>query len=624
MNQRILLIEPKYKNKYPPIGLMKISTYHRKIHNDYVRFFKGDIKDLVVELLTESAISRFCAIQDDVNWQLRRNSITNYIRYSRQTDLQDITLDLSENLPSIYIWLKHYVKCYKSGRYDDDIKWDRIYITSLFTFYWDITVKTIISAKKLLADDGKLVVGGVMATVAPQQLEADTGIKPIIGLLDKPGMLLDDPIVVDELPLDYSILEEIDYQYPESDAYYGYMTRGCVRKCEFCAVPILEPHYKSFIPIRSAINNVDLECGAKRNLLLLDNNVLASDKFEQIIEEIKLSGFTKGAVFIEPNKLDYAIRNLKLGYNDYAYKRMAYKEILRMLKVLKGETLIEYTNILKSSEINESILPSKNMLIDTYSQIAQTYEKYRKKIPKKRYVDFNQGVDARFIDEHKMQLLSEIPIRPLRIAFDKMVFRKPYEKAVRLAAKYGITHLSNYLLYNYDDEPIELYQRLKLNIELCEELGISIYSFPMKYNPINDKEGFYQNRDFLGKLWNRKFIRAIQLVLNATKGKVGNGRSFFEEAFGGTEEQYFEILYMPEAYILHRMHYKHNGITAEWRNLFLSLTDHQKKIVLPIIESNYMNTLPIKVTDPKLSELLKHYRSQEKLAEILADSMPQN
>lgn len=37
---RVLLVEPKYKNKYPPMGLMKISTYH-KILGDEVHFVKG-------------------------------------------------------------------------------------------------------------------------------------------------------------------------------------------------------------------------------------------------------------------------------------------------------------------------------------------------------------------------------------------------------------------------------------------------------------------------------------------------------------------------------------------------------------------------------------------------------
>lgn len=39
MNRKVLLIEPNYKNKYPPMGLMKIATYFRRCGDD-VRFFK--------------------------------------------------------------------------------------------------------------------------------------------------------------------------------------------------------------------------------------------------------------------------------------------------------------------------------------------------------------------------------------------------------------------------------------------------------------------------------------------------------------------------------------------------------------------------------------------------------
>ncbi|MDR0919538.1 MAG: hypothetical protein LBM93_09905, partial [Oscillospiraceae bacterium] len=41
-------------------------------------------------------------------------------------------------------------------------------------------------------------------------------------------------VIIDELPLDYSILDEIDYHYPTENAYFGYMTRGCVNHCAFC------------------------------------------------------------------------------------------------------------------------------------------------------------------------------------------------------------------------------------------------------------------------------------------------------------------------------------------------------------------------------------------------------
>src|SRR5437879_5471559 len=42
-NKRILLIEPGYKNKYPPLGLMKIAQYHGpRGKRDFVRFIKGE------------------------------------------------------------------------------------------------------------------------------------------------------------------------------------------------------------------------------------------------------------------------------------------------------------------------------------------------------------------------------------------------------------------------------------------------------------------------------------------------------------------------------------------------------------------------------------------------------
>jgi len=40
MSKRILLVEPSYRTKYPPLGLMKISTYH-KLKGDDVVFVKG-------------------------------------------------------------------------------------------------------------------------------------------------------------------------------------------------------------------------------------------------------------------------------------------------------------------------------------------------------------------------------------------------------------------------------------------------------------------------------------------------------------------------------------------------------------------------------------------------------
>ena len=325
------------------------------------------------------------------------------------------------------------------------------------------------------------MVGGVLATILYKEVEEATGIKPWRGLLNTPGILdKDNNDIIDDLPLDYSILDEIDYKYPENNAYYGYMTRGCIRKCPFCAVPTLEPKFNQFIPIKDKMELTKNTFGDQRNLLLLDNNVLASKDFEKIIWDIKESGFYKGATYVEPNYLDISVANLKKGVNDYAYVKKAYFLFRELLAKSKGETQTFIYNTLKENKLLKIETCEKANIYIAYEAVKEIYENQRNKSPKLRYVDFNQGVDARLFTEDKVRLLSEIPIRPLRVAFDDLRFKDVYIKAIRLGAKYGLKDFSNYLLYNFNDQPEELYQRFRINVDLCDELNISIYSFPMK------------------------------------------------------------------------------------------------------------------------------------------------
>ena len=47
-DKNILLIEPAYKNKYPPLGLMKIAQYHGpQGKRDNVRFIKGEDRSVL-------------------------------------------------------------------------------------------------------------------------------------------------------------------------------------------------------------------------------------------------------------------------------------------------------------------------------------------------------------------------------------------------------------------------------------------------------------------------------------------------------------------------------------------------------------------------------------------------
>lgn len=604
MARRILLIEPNYKNKYPPIGLMKIATYHKML-GDEVRFFKGEFIDFILEQIYEELMEKLTANDDSVEWAEYRADIIQYINKGLSTKYSELTALSKSQLVGEN--LKYYRRYYNKKEYSDDPKWDRVYITTLFTFYWKQTINTINLFKQVCKDISEVKVGGVAATLLPDDMEKETGIRPHIGLLDKGGEYDNNNIIIDHLPLDYSILNEVNYIYPENDGYYAYMTRGCVNSCPFCAVPQLEPQYDNFISIKEQIKYIAENFGEKRNLLLLDNNVLASERFDDIIDEIKECGFYKGATYIEPNKYAMLIQNMrKLNTNYRGHIKSIVSLYKWLYKRVDNQTKSSVYNVLYKYKLLSVDTATKKSILDADDFFAPLFEKYRNKSVKARYVDFNQGLDARLLTPEKMKKLSEIPIRPLRIAFDAWSLRKTYEKAVRLAASNGIRDMSNYLLYNYEERPVDLYRRLKLNIDLCEELDVNIYSFPMKYHPIQDPE-YFRNRTFIGKHWNRKFIRSIQAILNSTKGKVGRGKTFFEKAFGCDEEEYEKLLYMPEAMIIYRLYYEENGITEAWWNAFLSLDPEKMEFIKPIIHENDFSNIYSLTSDKDILNVLEYY-----------------
>lgn len=611
--RQILLIEPNYKNKYPPIGLMKIATYHRQL-GDNVTFFKGDLKDLVVEQLYEECLSKLTTIDQNVLWYHKVNFIKLFIKTSRKEFLEKINIK-SDYQRLIEECLIEYSVIFRKKKYIQNPKWDRIYVTTLFTFYWKITVETIHFVKKLVKVPDQIFVGGVLASLLHDELYCETGIKPIQGLLDKPGILDDNNIIIDNLALDYSILDEIDYVYPTRSAYFTFMTKGCTRKCAFCSVPILEPTYKAKIDTFDKFHSIREAYGEQQNLLLMDNNVLASPKFPEIIQEIKDMGFVKGATFLEPNQLDIAINNLKISHNDKAYIKKAFLLLHESLNRHKAVKKQNFYDVLDKYQLLKFETTTKDGLLNAYEILKESYEKHRNKTTKLRYVDFNQGTDARYVTDDLMRLMSEIPIRPLRIAFDYIGLKKQYINAVELAAKYGIKELSNYILYNFKDKPEDLYYRLQINIELCKRLNIAIFSFPMKYIPLFGEDA--KHREYTGEFWNKKFIRAIQSVLNVTKGIVAPAHinektSFFEKAFGANIEEFFEILYMPETYIVYRYLFSNKlGYTDIWRDEFYNLLDeNERNEAKGIIETNDFSAIDDYTDNPKIKHFLRHYLIQ--------------
>src|SRR5713226_1000629 len=158
---KILLIEPGYKNKYPPLGLMKIAQYHGpRGKGDLVRFIKGEDSSVL------------------------------------------------------------------------ETAWDRIYITTLFSFEFRRISQSIdfgLSVAHQHAD--RVFVGGIAASLMHERFVAEPrwhGIRFIKGLLSQPpaaSLQLDlfseelyaedsTGTPIEDLIPDYSILDHISYRYP--------------------------------------------------------------------------------------------------------------------------------------------------------------------------------------------------------------------------------------------------------------------------------------------------------------------------------------------------------------------------------------------------------------------------
>jgi len=436
------------------------------------------------------------------------------------------------------------------------------------------------------------------------------GVGSYVGLLDKPGILDDNDIIIDNIIPDYSIIETIDYLYPLNTGYLTYMSKGCTRKCEFCAVPKLEPDYKNKLSIKEHIKHIAQEHGERKDLILMDNNVLGSPRFAEIIQEILDMGFTRDAYFIEPNKF-ITLVNYLLKSNHCHNKNIFLKKIFDFLmefgnsRIKSTPVREQYYQLLREQQLDSLATFKLEVLLDVKDKINEYVEKYRNKSKKNRYVDFNQGLDCRYLNEENIKLLSQIPLRPMRISFDFIAFEHHYRNAIHLAEQYGIYELSNYMLYNYKDKPEELWQRLKITNDLNKQLKVNIYSFPMKYLPAWGPNA--TNRSYVGPYWCPKYLRAIQIILNVTKGIVAVTPAFFEKAFGKSQEEFFKILMMPEPYIRYRYHFEQTGDTDFWFYQWNNLNTKELAEAESLIRNqNFFNLNGL--TSKAVVEFIKHYQ----------------
>ena len=119
------------------------------------------------------------------------------------------------------------------------------------------------------------------------------------------------PEEIDIIKPDYSIYPSIGHKTS-----YGFLTRGCPNKCKWCIVPKKEGDIKPYMDVE------EIAIDGRNELILMDNNILASDHgIEQIEKIIKMNEGRK--------------KKIKVDFNQGLDARLVTDEIAKMLSRLK-------------------------------------------------------------------------------------------------------------------------------------------------------------------------------------------------------------------------------------------------------------------------------------------------
>lgn len=189
----IFLVQPNYYSQYPPLGLLKLSTYHKQ-RGDTVQFVRGIWRH---------------------GWDLERRP-------------------------------------------------EAIYITSLFTWAW-YAVHDAVKFYRDMFPKARVLLGGVYASLMPDHAATAGADEVFTGIKNE----------VEGLLPDYSLAP------PGWNASILFSSRGCIRRCRFCAVPYLEGAPTKSTTIRHLIHP------KHKRVILWDNNILGVPNWEDLVDELK-------------------------------------------------------------------------------------------------------------------------------------------------------------------------------------------------------------------------------------------------------------------------------------------------------------------------------------------------
>ena len=139
-----------------------------------------------------------------------------------------------------------------------------VYLTSLFTYSWK-PVHEAAAYYRLLYPDARIVLGGIYATLMPEHARLADVDEVHVGLFFE----------AERFRPDFSLV-------PDWSSSVMFGTRGCIRKCAFCAVPRLEG--KTWGPAEGVS---DLVYPGHRKVVLWDNNILGVPNWRDVVAELR-------------------------------------------------------------------------------------------------------------------------------------------------------------------------------------------------------------------------------------------------------------------------------------------------------------------------------------------------
>ena len=135
------------------------------------------------------------------------------------------------------------------------------------------------------------------------------------------------------LQLPCEIEQTEPFYFPEEDTSFGFITRGCIRKCWFCKVPKYEGKLKEYNTIESIVKH--------KKVKFLDNNILAYPKHMEVFRwcldhpEIKVE-FNQGLDFrlVNDENLEALSKLNYMGEYIFAFDEPKYQPLLDKKLVL--------------------------------------------------------------------------------------------------------------------------------------------------------------------------------------------------------------------------------------------------------------------------------------------------